>query len=425
MANKLRLGIPKGSLQDATIALFKRAGWNIYADGRSYFPSIDDSEIECMLIRAQEMARYVDHGVLDAGLTGIDWVVESGLDVTSVTTLTYAKQSRRKVRWVLAVPEGSGFEKAEDLEGKIVATELVEVSKRYFAAKGVNVKVEFSWGATEVKPPTLADAIVEVTETGSSLKANHLKIIDTVMESETHLIAGKGALADPWKRGKLDQIALMLRGAIDAQSQVGLMLNVKREDLETVLAVPEGSGFEKAEDLEGKIIATELVEVSKRYFAAKGVNVKVEFSWGATEVKPPTLADAIVEVTETGSSLKANHLKIIDTVLESETHLIAGQNALADPWKQKKINQIALMLRGAIDAQSQVGLMLNVRHVDLDAVLAVLPALNSPTISQLSNSEWVAVNTIVEEGVARDVIPRLKAAGASGIVEYPLNKVVL
>jgi ATP phosphoribosyltransferase len=282
VANKLRLGIPKGSLQDATIALFKRAGWNIYADGRSYFPSIDDSEIECMLIRAQEMARYVDHGVLDAGLTGIDWVVESGL---------YAKQSRRKVRWVLAVPEGSGFEKAEDLEGKIIATELVEVSKRYFASKGVNVKVEFSWGATEVKPPTLADAIVEVTETGSSLKANHLKIIDTVLESETHLIAGNATLADPWKREKLDQIALMLRGAIDAQSQVGLMLNVKREDLETVLAV--------------------------------------------------------------------------------------------------------------------------------------LPALNSPTVSQLSDPAWVAVNTIVEERVARDVIPRLKAAKATGIVEYPLNKVVL
>ena len=291
MANKLRLGIPKGSLQDATIALFKRAGWNIYANGRSYFPSIDDSDIECMLIRAQEMARYVDHGVLDAGLTGIDWVRESGLDVTSITSLTYSKQSRQKVRWVLAVPEGSGFEKAEDLEGKIVATELVETSKRYFAEKGVNVKVEFSWGATEVKPPTLADAIVEVTETGSSLKANRLKIIDTIMESETHLIAGKNALADPWKVEKINQIAMMLRGAIDAQSQVGLMLNVKREDLETVLAV--------------------------------------------------------------------------------------------------------------------------------------LPALNSPTISELSNSEWVAVNTIVEERVARDVIPRLKAAKATGIVEYPLNKVVL
>jgi ATP phosphoribosyltransferase len=291
VANKLRLGIPKGSLQDATIALFKRAGWNIYTDGRSYFPSIDDPEVECMLIRAQEMARYVDHGVLDAGLTGIDWVVESGLDLTSITSLTYSKQSRRKVRWVLAVPEDSGFTKAEDLEGKIVATELVEVSKRYFASKGVNVKVEFSWGATEVKPPTLADAIIEVTETGSSLKANRLKIIDTVMESETHLIAGKNAVADPWKREKIDQIAMMLRGAIDAQSQVGLMLNVQRGNL--------------------------------------------------------------------------------------------------------------------------------------DAVLAVLPALNSPTISQLSNSDWVAVNTIVEERVARDVIPKLKAAQATGIVEYSLNKVVL
>jgi ATP phosphoribosyltransferase len=291
VANKLRLGIPKGSLQDATIALFKRAGWNIYADGRSYFPSIDDAEIECMLIRAQEMARYVDHGVLDAGLTGIDWVVESGLDVTSITSLTYAKQSRRKVRWVLAVPEGSGFVKAEDLEGKIIATELVEVSKRYFAKKGINVKVEFSWGATEVKPPTLADAIVEVTETGSSLKANHLKIIDTVMESETHLIAGQKTLADPWKREKIEQLAVMLRGAIDAQSQVGLMLNVQRENLKTILDI--------------------------------------------------------------------------------------------------------------------------------------LPALNSPTVSELSNSDWVAVNTIVEEGVARDVIPRLKAAKAAGIVEYPLNKVVL
>jgi len=291
MACKLRLGIPKGSLQDSTIALFRRAGWNIYADGRSYFPSIDDSEIECMLIRAQEMARYVDHGALDAGLTGIDWVVESGLDVASVTSLAYAKQSRRKVRWVLAVPETSGFEKAQDLEGKIIATELVEVTRRYFAERGVNVRVEFSWGATEVKPPMLADAIVEVTETGSSLKANHLKIIDTVMESETHLIAGKAALADTWKREKIESIALMLRGAIDAQSQVGLMLNVQR--------------------------------------------------------------------------------------------------------------------------------------ANLDAVLAVLPALNSPTVSHLSDPDWVAVNTIVEERTAREVIPRLKAANATGIVEYPLNKVVL
>jgi ATP phosphoribosyltransferase len=291
VANKIRLGIPKGSLQDATIALFKRAGWNVYADGRSYFPSIDDKEIECMLIRAQEMARYVDHGVLDAGLTGIDWVVESGLNVTSITSLTYAKQSRRKVRWVLAVPEGSGFEKAEDLEGKTIATELVGVTKSYFEKKGVNVKVEFSWGATEVKPPMLADAIVEVTETGSSLKANRLTIIDTVMESETHLIASQAAAADPWKREKIESIALMLRAAIDAQAQVGLMLNVQKQNLQ--------------------------------------------------------------------------------------------------------------------------------------AVVQILPALNSPTISELSNPDWLAVNTILEETTVRDVIPKLKAAGATGIVEYPLNKVVL
>jgi ATP phosphoribosyltransferase len=291
MANKLRLGLPKGSLQDATIALFQRAGWNIYANGRSYFPSIDDPEIECMLIRAQEMARYVDHGALDVGLTGIDWVVESGLEVESITSLTYAKQSRRKVRWVLAVPEDSPYQKAEDLNDKIIATELVEVTRRYFAAKGVRVRVEFSWGATEVKPPTLADAIVEVTETGSSLKANRLRIIDTVMESETRLIANRNAYKDPWKKSKIDSLALMLNGAIDAQGQVGLMLNVGKENL--------------------------------------------------------------------------------------------------------------------------------------DKVLAILPALNSPTISTLSNSEWVAVNTILEEGSVRDVIPRLKAAGATGIVEFPLNKVVL
>lgn len=291
MENKLRLGLPKGSLQDATIALFQRAGWNIYANGRSYFPSIDDPEIECMLIRAQEMARYVDHGALDVGLTGIDWVVESGLDVESITSLTYAKQSRRKVRWVLAVPEDSPYQKAEDLNDKIIATELVEVTRRYFVAKGVRVRVEFSWGATEVKPPTLADAIVEVTETGSSLKANRLRIIDTVMESETRLIANRNAYKDPWKKSKIDSLALMLNGAIDAQGQVGLMLNV-------------GKG-------------------------------------------------------------------------------------------------------------------------NLDKVLAILPALNSPTISTLSNSEWVAVNTILEEGSVRDVIPRLKAAGATGIVEFPLNKVVL
>jgi ATP phosphoribosyltransferase len=291
MANKLRLGIPKGSLQDATIALFERAGWRIFANGRSYFPSIDDKEIECMLIRAQEMARYVEKGVLDVGLTGIDWVVETGLDVKSVTSLVYSKQSRQKVRWVLAVPDDSPYQKAEDLSGKIIATELVEVSKRYFAEKKVPVKVEFSWGATEVKPPTLADAIIEVTETGSSLKANRLRIIDTVMESETHLIANSAAYKDAWKKHKIDCLALMLKAAIDAQGQVGLMLNAKKASLPTVLGI--------------------------------------------------------------------------------------------------------------------------------------LPALNSPTVSELSDSEWVALNTILEEGVVREVVPKLKAAGATGIVEYPLNKVVL
>lgn len=287
----LKLGIPKGSLQDATIALFERAGWRIFANGRSYFPQIDDAEIECMLIRAQEMARYVEKGVLDAGLTGVDWVVESGLDVESIASLTYAKQSRTKVRWVLAVPEESPYQRAEDLEGTTIATELVEVTKRYFAAKGVQVRVEFSWGATEVKPPTLADAIVEVTETGSSLRANRLRIIDTVMESETHLIANHGAMRNDWKREKVQNVALMLRGAIAAQGQVGLMLNVPKQQLE--------------------------------------------------------------------------------------------------------------------------------------AALQVLPALNSPTVSSLHDPEWVAVNTILEEGVVRDVLPKLKAAGATGIVEYPLNKVVI
>jgi ATP phosphoribosyltransferase len=289
--NKLRLGIPKGSLQDATIALFARAGWNIYASGRSYFPTVDDSEIECMLVRAQEMARYVEHGALDAGLTGRDWVLDSGLEVETICDLVYAKQTRNKVRWVLCVPEDSPYQKAEDLEGKIIATELVNTTKKYFADKGVNVTVEFSWGATEVKPPTLADAIVEVTETGSSLKANRLRIIDTLSESYTQLIANKAAYQETWKRHKLENIALMLRGAIEAQGRVGLMLNVRKQDLENAVSV--------------------------------------------------------------------------------------------------------------------------------------LPALNSPTVSQLSNSEWVAVNTILEEREVRNVIPRLKQAGATGIVEYPLNKVVL
>jgi len=288
---KIRLGIPKGSLQDATVALFARAGFNIYANGRSYFPSIDDPEIECMLIRAQEMARYVEHGFLDAGLTGRDWVLESGLEVETVTDLVYAKQSRGKVRWVLAVPQDSRFEKAEDLSNCIIATELVNTTKNYFAAKNIPVKVEFSWGATEVKPPILADAIVEVTETGSSLRANRLRIIETVCESQTQLIANKAA----WQSAA----------------------------------------------------------------------------------------------------------------------------------KRKKIENIALMLRGAIDAQGRVGLMLNVRKRDLASVLRVLPALNSPTVSDLNDPDWVAVNTILEESVVRDVLPKLKDANASGIVEYPLNKIVM
>ena len=289
--NKLKLGIPKGSLQDATIALFERAGWRIYANGRSYFPTIDDNEIECMLVRAQEMARYVEHGALDAGLTGNDWVLENQSDVERVTSLTYSKQSRVPVKWVLAVPEDSPFQKPEDLAGKTIATELVEYTKRYFAGKNIPVKVEFSWGATEVKPPMLADAIVEVTETGSSLRANRLRIIETLMESETQLIANKAAYADEWKRRKIDNIALMLNAAIAAQGRVGLMMNA--------------------------------------------------------------------------------------------------------------------------------------RAADLDTIVAQLPALNFPTISHLSDPAWVALNTILDEATVRDVIPKLKAAGATGIVEYPLSKVVL
>src|SRR5579875_3231112 len=235
--NKLKLGIPKGSLQDATLALFAKAGWNISASGRSYFPSIDDPEIECMLVRAQEMARYVEHGALDAGLTGNDWVLENESDVERVTSLTYSKQSRTPVKWVLAVPEDSPYQKPEDLANKTIATELVEYTRRYFAKKHIPVWVDFSWGATEVKPPMLADAIVEVTETGSSLRANRLRIIDILMESETQLIANKKAWADDWKRQKIQNLSLMLNGAMAAQTQVGLMLNVRKADLDAVLGV--------------------------------------------------------------------------------------------------------------------------------------------------------------------------------------------
>src|ERR1017187_6539459 len=236
-AMKLKLGIPKGSLENATIDLFRRAGFAITTSSRSYFPGIDDPEIECMLIRAQEMARYVEDGILDAGLTGRDWIEENESDVVAVADLIYAKQSFGKVRWVLAVPVSSSFRSVKDLEGKIIATELVATTRRYLASHGVNAKVEFSWGATEVKPPVLADAIVEVTETGSSLRANNLTIIDTVMESNTHLIANKASWEDAGKRRKLEDIRLLLDGAINALSKVGFMLNVHKDDLQGVLKV--------------------------------------------------------------------------------------------------------------------------------------------------------------------------------------------
>lgn len=289
--SRLKLGIPKGSLETATVDLFKRAGFNINVSSRSYFPAIDDPDVECMLIRAQEMARYVEDGILDAGLTGYDWVIENDADVVTVADLIYAKQSFGKVRWVLAVPESSPVQSVKDLGGKIIATELVGATKKYLAKNGVTAKVEFSWGATEVKPPVLADAIVEVTETGSSLRANKLRIVETVMESNTQLIANKDSWADGWKRQKLEDMRMLLDGAIAALGKVGLMLNVQKRDL--------------------------------------------------------------------------------------------------------------------------------------DAVIAVLPALKNPTISPLSQGEWFAVNTILDETTVRDIIPRLKAAGAQGIVEYPLNKIVM
>ncbi|HMD42360.1 MAG TPA: ATP phosphoribosyltransferase [Candidatus Acidoferrum sp.] len=287
----LKLGIPKGSLQDATIDLLARAGWKVSLSSRSYVPAIDDPEIECLLVRAQEMARYVESGALDAGITGHDWVVETRANVVELAELIYAKQRLARVRWVLAVPEDSVIREPRDLEGKIIATEVVSITEEYLARHGVKGRVEFSWGATEVKVPQLADAIVEVTETGSSLRANRLRILDTVLESSTVFIMNPLAAQDRTKREKAENIVLMLQGAIAAATKVGLMLNVKREDLATVLSV--------------------------------------------------------------------------------------------------------------------------------------LPALKNPTVSALSDSDWVAVNTIVEEAVVRQILPKLKAARAQGIVEYPLNKIVL
>src|SRR5215467_11842480 len=234
---KLKLGIPAGSLQEATAELFRRAGYKITFNSRSYFPSIDDSEIECMLIRAQEMARYVQDGVLDAGLTGHDWIMENGSDVHEVAELVFSKVSRRPVRWVLCVPESSPFKTVKDLQGKRIATEAVGLTQRYLARHGVEAKVEFSWGATEVKPPKLADAIVEVTETGSSLRANNLRIVAEVLQSTTRFIANKSSWQDPWKKQKMDDLILMLQGAMAAEGKVGLMMNVKKADLPGVLAI--------------------------------------------------------------------------------------------------------------------------------------------------------------------------------------------
>lgn len=289
--NKLRIGIPAGSLQDSTIRLFEKAGWKITVQSRSYFPVADDDELECMLIRAQEMARYVENGILDAGLTGYDWIVENKADVVEICELVYSKQSSKPVKWVLAVPEDSDIQDVKGLEGKRIATEAVEMTKEYLKKNGVTASVEFSWGATEVKPPYLADAIVEVTETGSSLRANHLKIIDTIMVSTTRLIMNK--------------------------------------------------------------------------------------------------------------------------------------EAYKDSAKLKKIEKISLLLRGAINAESKVGLMFNISESNLEKIMRTIPAIESPTISSLHEKEWVAVNIVVDESIVRDLIPQLKESGATGIVEYPLNKVIM
>jgi ATP phosphoribosyltransferase len=289
-AKLLKLGIPAGSLQESTGALFRKAGYNLTFAGRSYYPTIDDPEMHCTLIRAQEIPRYVEDGSLDCGLTGHDWIMENDAQVMELAELVFSKVSRRPVRWVLAVPNESAVQTVKDLQGKRIATEVVNLTRRWLSRQGVQAQVEFSWGATEVKPPRLADAIVEVTETGSSLRANNLRIVAELLQSTTRFVANAGAYADPWKKQKMDDLILMLQGAMAAEGRVGLMMNV--------------------------------------------------------------------------------------------------------------------------------------RQTDLAAVLKILPALQNPTISSLSNPEWVAVNTILEEDTVRHIVPQLKGAGACGIVEYPLNKII-
>jgi ATP phosphoribosyltransferase len=289
-ARILKLGIPAGSLQEATAELFRKAGYKISFSSRSYYPSIDDDEIECLQLRAQEMARYVEKGVLDAGITGYDWICETGADVHEVCELMFSKVSRRPVRWVLCVPEDSPVQTVKDLEGKRIATEAVGLTKAFLQKHGVSADVEFSWGATEVKPPRLADAIVEVTETGSSLRANNLRIVDEVLQSTTRFIANRDAWADAWKRQKLENIALMLRSCLAAENKVGFMMDVRRSDL--------------------------------------------------------------------------------------------------------------------------------------PRVLDQLPALEKPTVAPLSDPDWVAVTTIIDESVVRTIVPRLKEIGATGIVEFPISKII-
>ena len=290
MSALLKLGIPAGSLNEATVDLFERAGYRITFSSRSYSPEIDDDDIECLMVRAQEMARYVEQGVLDAGITGHDWVVETGADVHEICELIFSKVSRRPTRWVLCVPDDAPVRTVEDLEGKRIATEVVNITRAYLERHGVNAQVEFSWGATEAKPPRLVDAIIEITETGSSLKANNLRIVDEILQSTPRIIANHAAMADPEKSRKLANIALMLRSCLAAEGRVGLMMNAKRDDL--------------------------------------------------------------------------------------------------------------------------------------DAILTLLPALQKPTVSTLSDDQWIAVHTIIEESVVRTLIPQLRAAGARGIVEYAINKII-